>query len=168
MPADLDADALHQLDYVAELLGVNGARERVCDLVEGEEPLLASFLGKEGYRRLAPLLAAVFFILHVIGHSLIQFDRLSMAANGSFLLPNMACVKSFIALSFTGDPDRHPGLPGLRKTEGPPAFLRFVGNGDRNSPGKKVECRIINREKIKSRQKIFHSGRCFFIFFLIF
>ena len=68
--ADLDADALHQLHDVLELLWVDGARKRVGYLVEGKESLLASFVGKEGYRRLAPLLAAVFFILHVIGHSL--------------------------------------------------------------------------------------------------
>ena len=35
--------------HVAELLGVNGTRERVCDLVEGEISLLASFPGKESY-----------------------------------------------------------------------------------------------------------------------
>ncbi|MDY6273790.1 MAG: hypothetical protein SPL41_02090, partial [Succinivibrionaceae bacterium] len=99
--ADPDADALHQLDYVAELLGVNGTRERVCDLVEGEESLLASFLCKEGYRCLAPILTVRLF-LHKACYSIaVRSDRMTA---DSISLPHTKHVKNNTVFSVSADP----------------------------------------------------------------
>ena len=46
---DPDADALKDLHNVTELLRIDGSRQLVGDLVEGEISLLASFPGKESY-----------------------------------------------------------------------------------------------------------------------
>ena len=97
-------DALRDVDLLApckeELLGVNGARERVCDLVEGKESLLASFLGKDGYRCLIILTVRLF--LHKACYSIaVRSDRMTA---DSISLPHTKHVKNNTVFSVSADP----------------------------------------------------------------